>query len=340
MKPYPRPSLNAVFGLLCLLGAAACGCTSTETGNPGKDSPGPEPPLTGIPVELQFGLRGAQPEGVDTAGAGAVITGLWLQVSEVEFITCAGSSQTSEGPGTNDNLTTRQPLPVIAPDEPICAIVVRTAPLDAATNADVPMRGAGQGAVIEGRDVSGSAFSAVIPERITSVLIPASQTLTLGDAQALRLTIEDHLLLAPVASYGNMQLAAEPNNYDQSNAPDLVLAMAAQLNVAFTLERGDADPEKREVLATATMNWSEVDDLLCASECSLQDRSACGDTPCDVPTCLDRLDDPVCGETFRSALHCRVSMQPDEYSCVDGMVSVEDTHCALPDSTYVSCGGL
>lgn len=341
MKPYPHNSSSASLCLLFLLAAPSSGCTSTETGNPAKESPGPGTPLEGTPLDLELGLRGAA---LGVNNPSGVITGLWLQVSEVEFVTCAGQSTASRGLNTEENLTMRQELPVIAPDEPICAIVVRTTPLDVSGNQNVPPAGAGQGAVVEGIDLAGSAFSAVVPERVTSVLIPVSSSLTLAAAETLRLTIEDELLLQPISTYGDAGAPAQPdpaqpNVYDSSNAPDLVDAMATQLNVAFSLERITTSPEEPEILATSTTTWSEVDDLLCASECALQDRTACSTTSCDVQTCVTQLMDPVCGESFRNALHCRVGMSPGEYSCVDGTLSVVDSHCALPDSTYGSCGG-
>ena len=328
-----RSTLTSLPLFLASLGPASC--TSTETGNPAKESPGGGSPLEGIPIELHLGLRGSV-SGTDSPGAPhPAVTALWLQVTEVEFVTCAGQSQSTAGLMPEQNLSTPQALTVAAPDEEICAMVVRTSPLALGSAASVPQAAVGQGALMEGTDSAGTPFSAIVAQRITSVLTPLSPGLTLAEATGLQLKIEDALLLDAVLA---APAPTTPTNvYDSENAPEVVNNLALQLNVAFSLETGEGTA--RQVLATSTSTWTDVDDLLCASECALQDRASCASSPCDVATCISLLTDPVCGDAFRSALHCRVSLNPDEYSCSDGEISVSTSHCALPDSSYGSCGG-
>lgn len=335
VKPSLRPTLTSPLLFLAFLGPASC--TSTETGNPAKESPGGGSPHEGTPIQLHLGLRGPV-IGMDTPGSPhPAVTALWLQVTEVDFVTCSGQSQSTTGLMTQQNLTTSQALTVSAPDEEICAMVVRTSPLAVGTTASVPQSAVGQGAAMEGTDNAGTPFSAIVPQRITSVLTPLSPGLTLAEATGLQLKIEDSLLLNAVLAAPGGTPMTPSNVYDSENAPEVVNNLALQLNIAFSLETGEG--AARQVLATSTATWTDVDDLLCASECALQDRASCASAPCDVATCISSLMDPVCGDAFRSALHCRVSLNPDEYSCSDGAISVSNSHCALPDSNYGSCGG-
>lgn len=293
-------------------------------------------PIEGSPIELHLGLRG--PAGMDAPGvAEPVVTALWLQVTEVEFVTCDGRSLSTTGLTTEQNLTSPQALTVTAPDDQICAMVVRTRPLSLNSALSVPQSAVGQGAAMEGTDYSGTPFSAIVPQRITSVLTPLTPGLTLAEVRGLQLKIEDALLLDAVLAAPGGTPAAPTNVYDSENAPEVVNNLAQRLNVAFSLETGEG--AARQVLATSTVTWTDVDDLLCASECALQDRTACTSEPCDITRCINQLMDPVCGDSFRSALHCRVSLNPDEYSCSDGQISVSTSHCALPDSNYGTCGG-
>lgn len=323
--------------LLFFASFGALGCTSTETGNPGTERPGKDAPLEGIPIELRVGLR-APTSGLDSATPGvpeAVITALWLSIAEVDFITCAGESLSTSGLSTGENLAAPQGLTVTAPSEEICAMVVRTSPLSATSESSLPESALGQGAALEGVDANSVPFSVVLPERITSVLTPVTAGLTLDKAIDLELKIEAAPLLDALFGAPGQLPTVPLNANDADNDPALTSAIATRLGLAVSLE--GTVGETRQVLATASAPWPEVGDLLCTSECALQERSACGATPCDVDECIRRLQDPLCGESFQMALHCRVGLNPNEYTCAEAIPSVTTTHCALPDSNYSTC---
>jgi hypothetical protein len=254
-----------------------------------------------------------------------------LQVAEVDFITCAGKSLSSADLMAEQNLATNRSVTVVAPDEEVCALVVRTNPLSP-TDVSLPPGGTGQGAVLEGTDAGGTPFSVIVPGRITTVLTPLMPGLTLNQATGLQLKIEDAQLLVAIPNAPSAMPDVTSNNYNSSNAPEVVESLAQSLSLAFSLESGEGTA--RQVLATSTATWTDVDDLLCASECASQDRTSCLSDACDVAACVSRLTDPVCGESFRSALDCRVGLVPDEYSCLNAELSVSASHCALADSTY------
>lgn len=267
----------------------------------------------------------------------ARVSELWLQVSEVDFITCAGQSLSTSDLMPKPDLAASQLLTVTAPNEEICAMVVRTSPLAEGADASLPPAAVGQGAALEGTDSNDTPFSAIVPQRITSVLTPVAPGLTLAQASTLELKIEDALLIDAIFGAQGGISAVPSNVYDPSTAPLVIDTLAQRLNVAFSLE--SVTGEERQVLATSSSSWADLDFLLCASECAQSDRISCSSAPCDVNECLTRLTDPECGESFRSALYCRVSLNPDEYSCVDGEISVSTSYCAQLDATYSSCGG-
>gem|GEM_PF-5511098 len=308
------------------------GCTSTETGNPVDEPVGTDEPLvTTTPVDLTWGLATGTRIGTDAipgvANFQSTISGVWMRLAEVEFLTCDDEPVTNPLSDTQSNLSQSSSLSLEASSGETCGAVIRTAPLE--ESADVPTEAIGAGLLVGGTTEAGAELTIALPAGQVAILAPADGSFTAEELEGAHLEFDQAILTNEL----DTTEVIEGGYYDQETAPRLTAQLAAQFSGAFRLVKPSAADE---ALIAQGAPLAENPDLLCRGDCSLDARSACGS--CTLISCLEKSEDAQCGELYSTLLSCRISDSNTKSMCFENQERLAPP-CQTQDAAWRTCTG-